>query len=92
MWTDQKRERFQQLRQRENALTEAEQAELVLLVQELEDAEAASLALATERLGQEREIVEAKNRKLEVVVCRKETLMRRLRDFLAETQAERRGG
>ena len=89
MWTQQERERFQQLRQREAVLTEAEREELALLIQELEDAEAVSLAPATERLRQERETIEAKNRKLEALARREEALARRLKDFLAETQAER---
>src|SRR5438874_1066952 len=47
MWEEQKRSRFQQLRQRqrEGGLTEAEQAELALLVQELETAEATELTV-----------------------------------------------
>ncbi|HEV3261310.1 MAG TPA: hypothetical protein VG013_30945 [Gemmataceae bacterium] len=86
------RSRFQQLRQRqrENVLTEAEQAELALLVQELETAEATYLTPATERLRQERETLEAQNRTLEVLALRKEALVLRLRDFLAEAQTERR--
>jgi hypothetical protein len=92
MWEAQKRERFQQLRQRqrESGLTEAEQAELGRLVQELEAAEATYLTPATERLRQERETLEAQNRTLEVLARRKETLVLRLRHFLAEAQAERR--
>src|SRR5436309_9210890 len=57
MWEEQKAARFQQLRQRqrESVLTEAEQAELALLVEELDAAEATYLTAATERLRQERE-------------------------------------
>lgn len=92
MWEQQKSSRFQQLRQRqrESVLTEAEQAELALLVQELEAAEAAYLTPVTERLRQERETLETQNRTLEVLAFRKEALVLRLRDFLAEAQAERR--
>jgi hypothetical protein len=88
MWDGQRSSRFQQLRQRqrESALTEAEQAELALLVQELEAAEVTHLAPATERLRQERETVETQNRALEVLALRKEALVPRLRDFLAEDQ------
>ncbi|HBI43086.1 MAG TPA: hypothetical protein DDY78_09560 [Planctomycetales bacterium] len=92
MWEEQKRTRFHQLRQRQgkSALTEAEQAELAFLTQELEAAEAACLTPATERLRQEREILETQNRSLEVLALRKEALVRRLSAFLAEAQTERR--
>ena len=92
MWKEQTANRFQQLRQRQgkSALTEAEQAELALLMQELEAAEAGYLTPATERLRQERETLETQNRTLEVLALRKEALVRRLRDFLAEAQTERR--
>ncbi len=92
MWEEKKRTRFQELRQRqhENLLTGAEQAELALLLQELEAAEAAALAPATERLQQQREAIESQNRSLEALAHRKEALVRRLRDFLSEAQAERR--
>lgn len=92
MGEEQKRRRFQELRQRqqEGELSEAERAELALLVQELEAVEAAYLTPATQRLRQEREAVEEQNRSLEALVRRKEALAQRLRDFLSETQAERR--
>jgi hypothetical protein len=92
MWDEQMSRRFQQLRQRqqENGLNEAEQAELASLVKELEVAEAAYLTLATRQLRQERQTLEGQNRRLENLVHRKETLARRLHDFLAEAQAERR--
>lgn len=92
MWEEQKSHRFQQLRQRqqESGLNEAEQDELALLVKELEAAEAAYLAPATQQLRQERETLDDQNRGLENLIRRKEALVRRLHDFLAETQAERR--
>ncbi len=90
MWDEQKRERFQQLRQRNGALTDAEQAELAQLVQELEAEEAAYLTPATQRLRQEREALEVQNQALEALALRKEALVRRLREFLGEAQAERR--
>ena len=92
MWDGQRCSRFQQLRQRqrENVLTEAEQAELALLLQELEAAEATYLTPATERLRQQRGTLETQNRALEVLALRKEALVLRLRDFLAEARAERR--
>jgi hypothetical protein len=91
MWDEQKRSRFHQLRQRQRdgGLPTVEQAELALLVKELEAAEAGYLTPATERLRQERETLEAQNRALEVLGRRKEVLALRLRDFLAEAQAER---
>jgi hypothetical protein len=92
MWEEQKRTRFHQLCQRQgnNALTETEQAELASLAQELEAAEAAVLTPATERLRQDREILEVQNQNLEVLALRKEAFVRRLSAFLAEAQAERR--
>ena len=92
MWEEQKSSRFQELRERQqkSTLTEAEQAELAILVQELEAAEAGYLTPATQRLRQERENLETQNRTLEVLAHRKEALLLRLRDFLAEAQAERR--
>lgn len=92
MWEEHKSRRFQELRQRqqESVLSEAEQAELALLVKELEAAEAAYLTPATQQLQQERQALENQNRRLENLVRRKEALVRRLHDFLAETQAERR--
>ena len=92
MSEEQKRSRFQELRgrQQQSTLTEAEQAELAILVQELEAAEASYLTPATQRLRQEREALETQNRTLEALALRREALVRRLRDFLAEAQAERR--
>jgi hypothetical protein len=91
MWDEQKRSRFHQLRQRlrDGGLREAEQAELALLVQELEADEAGYLTPSTERLRQERETLEAQNRALEVLARRKAALALRLRDFLAEALTER---
>jgi hypothetical protein len=92
MWDGERSSRFQQLRdrQREGGLTEAEKAELARLVQELETAESDYLTPAAERLRQERRSLESQNQTLEALVLRKESLVRRLRDFLAEAQAERR--
>ncbi len=92
MWEEQKSCRFQALRQRqrEGVLTEAEQAELALLARELEATEATYLTPATQGLRQERDALETQNRTLEVVVRRKEAFVLRLRNFLAEAQAERR--
>jgi hypothetical protein len=92
MWDEQKRERFRQLHQRQDAgiLTEAEATELTCLVADLEAAEATYLAPATQRLRRERETVETQNSALETLAHRKEALVRRLHVFLAEAQAERR--
>ncbi|HTU93646.1 MAG TPA: hypothetical protein VMF69_26440 [Gemmataceae bacterium] len=89
MREDQKKSRFQELRQRqqESGLSEAEQAELTLLIKEVEAAEASYLSPTTQRLRQERESLEDQNRCLEALVSRKEALARRLRDFLAEAQS-----
>jgi hypothetical protein len=90
MGDQQKGVRLQQLRQREldGALTEAEQKELQLLVQEIERAEADYLGPATERLRHEREGIEAQNRALQALLHRKEALVARLQTVLAESQAE----
>jgi hypothetical protein len=90
MWEERKRERLQQLRERQSALNEAERDELAGLLKELEDAEAAYLGPATDHLRAEREIVEKQNRTLELLVRRRENLLHRLGDFLAEAKAERR--
>lgn len=92
MATDQQHSRFEELRKKQlqGLLTEVEQAELERLVQGIEAAEAAYLAPATGRLRQERIAIERQNRSLEDLVRRKESLAARLRDFLAEAQAERR--
>ena len=91
MWEEQKRTRFEQLRQRQgnSALTEAEQAELAHLTQELEAAEAGYLTPAVDQVRQERETLETQNRILEALTHRKEALVRRLGDFLAEIRTER---
>jgi hypothetical protein len=91
MWEEQKRSRFQSLRQREhdNQLTRAEDAELQQLIRELEASEAAYLIPATERLRQKREAIENQNLVLEGLARRKEALAERLRAVLAEADAER---
>ena len=91
MWNDQKQERLQQLRQCElnGALSESEQSELSLLVQELDCAETAVLRAATERLRSERQALESRNRVLQDLLGRRQVLAARMRTVLAETQAER---
>jgi len=91
MWDERQRRRFEQLRERDllGQLTQAEQAELASLGQELERAETAYLGSATRRVRKEREAVETQNRSLQTLVHRKQSLVRRLRDFLEEVHAER---
>ena len=92
MWDEQKRRRFELLRQRESAsvIADAERSELESLVEELQSAEATYLTPATERLREERQELDTQNRALEALARRRETLARHLRDVLAEAQAERR--
>src|SRR5262245_8099532 len=91
MLNDQKRERLQQLRQLELAgvLTESENSELSLLIQELDREESALLLSATERLRSERQATEARNRVLQDLLQRRQVLATRMQTLLAETQAER---
>jgi hypothetical protein len=90
MWDDQKRQRFQWLRQREQQLSAAEQSELASLVKELETAEEMYLQPATERLRQERELLEKQNGELEKLSARKKDLAQRLGRVLADARAEQR--
>jgi hypothetical protein len=92
MWDEKKRQRFQELRrqQEELHLTEAGQAELARLIEELQADEAAYLTAALQRMRQESQVLESQNRRLERLARRKETLAVRLREFVAEAQAERR--
>jgi hypothetical protein len=92
MWDEQQRSRFEQLRQaqQERALTDAEQTELTSMVCDIEALEAAYLQPSTDRIRQERLNLAARNRRLEIVAGRQEALALRLRNFLAETAAERR--
>jgi hypothetical protein len=87
-----KRERFGELRRKEDAgaLTPEERDELSDLIQEIEDAEAVYLDPATERLARECETLEAQNRELEALLGRKQALRVRLETMLADAEAERR--
>jgi hypothetical protein len=84
MWDDQKRKRFNELREPGRQLNAAEQAEVAALVKEIEDAEAAYLKPATERLRQENARLAKRNLELAELVKRKETLVERLENILAE--------
>ena len=91
MWDSQKSSRFQELRDRQDAggLTPVEQAELADLTKSLEDAEAAYLAPAIQRLDRQRREIESKDVKLDALASRKEALALRLRNFLTEAEKER---
>src|ERR1700737_3541824 len=90
-WDESTRERFRELRQREDkgTLTPEEQAELSRLIQQIEDAEAAYLRPATERLRREREAIETQNRALQALLTREEAFVARLETVLATLKAER---
>jgi hypothetical protein len=91
MWGDEQRTRFQQLRERqsEGTLTVVEQEELEALTRQLEAAEGRYLAGATQRIRAQREVLETQNQSLELLVQRKERLVKRLGDVLADAQSER---
>jgi len=89
MWDPQKRQRFQQLRERANALDAAEKAELTGLTNELESAEASYLTSAAQRIRHERELIEQQNRKLELLAARKRALAYRLENVLIDARSER---
>lgn len=90
MWNDQKRMRFEELREPGRQLDATEKAELAGLVKDLEDAEAVYLKPCNERMRQENEGSEMNNDQLDKLVQRKEALAQRLTKVLAESQAERR--
>jgi hypothetical protein len=69
-------------------LTATEQAELERMMAEIEAAEAASLAPATERLRAERALLSAQNTALQELIRRKEALVRRLEQMLATVRRE----
>jgi hypothetical protein len=90
MWDAQKVQRFQLLRALPEPRSATDQAELDALIRELEAVEAAYLSDATRRLGNEREQIEARNRRLESLLARRRSLAERLENTLAEVKAERR--
>src|SRR5215470_1327229 len=97
MWDETKRQRYNQLRDREwqGTLTVEEKTELAAIMQELCDMEATYLQPATERLQQETahwrtelaHVVE-RNAQLEVLIRRKEALLARINAFIAEVTTE----
>jgi vacuolar-type H+-ATPase subunit I/STV1 len=90
MWDDQKRKRFNEHREPGRQLDAAEQAEVAALVKEVEDMEAVYLKPATERLRRENERRAKRNREMAELIQRKEALVGRLENILAEAQAEER--
>jgi hypothetical protein len=91
MWDDRKRQRFTELRRREEdgTLSDAQRAELAALTGEILDLESAYLGPAAQRLRQQRENFDAQNRRLEALVARKAALAERLQNVLSEAAAER---
>jgi DNA repair exonuclease SbcCD ATPase subunit len=89
MWDAKKRQRFQDLREREldGVLSESEQTELAQLIQELEDMEIAYLAPALERLRQENSQLQAEAKALEKQKEELEELLRQKEAYLAHARA-----
>jgi hypothetical protein len=85
MWSEEKRRRFQELRrdELERELTPEEEGELSALIRELEEAEAAYLRPANERLRRERERIEAQNRTLQETIKRKQALIAQIEHDIA---------
>ncbi len=91
MWNTKQRRRFQDLRtrEREQSLTEAEQAELSRMTTELEAEEAAYLRPANARLQQRNHEVAAQNAALKALVEREKRLNRYLQRVLEKADSER---
>jgi hypothetical protein len=99
MWTDEQRQRYNLLREREDAgrLTDEEHVELAALMQALSDREAASLAATNERKAQEIaataaavERLEAQNRQLQEYLRERQAFLARVKSLVADIQAEDR--
>jgi phage-related minor tail protein len=99
MWTDKQRQRYNLLREREDAgrLTAEERAELAALMQALSDHEAAYLGASNERKA--REIaetaaavgrLEAQNRELREYLRVRQAFLKRVKSLVADIQAEDR--
>ena len=84
MWDNQKRTRFEELREPGRQLNAVEQTELAALVKELENVEAAYLKPATERLRRENDGIAKRNLELSEPAKRKEALVQRLENVLVE--------
>ena len=99
MWTDEQHQRYNLLREREHAgtLTDEGRAELTVLMQELNDREAAYLAPANERKAQEIattaaavEQLEAQNRQLREYWRERQAFLARVKSLVADLHAEDR--
>jgi hypothetical protein len=90
MWDADKRSRFAYLREKEEdqSLNAAEQAELTAMMEEIESAELAYLGPAMQRLEAECAQVETQNAALQDLIQRKQALIQRLEQILAEANAE----
>jgi hypothetical protein len=97
MWTDEKQQRFDQLRQREaqGLLTEAEAEELRTLVAELDAEETAELQPAIERmratqqeLRAESQRIEGRNERLAAIIAREEQLLDEAQAYLNHLRTE----
>jgi hypothetical protein len=97
MWDETKRQRYNQLRDREweGTLTAEEKTELATMMQEICNMEATYLQPATERVQQdtahrrtELEHVVECNGQLEGLIHRKEALLARVNAFIAEVTTE----
>jgi predicted RNase H-like nuclease (RuvC/YqgF family) len=97
MWTDEQRQRYHVLSERDlaNELTAAEAAELAALVQQLCDAEAACLAPANERKAQEMaasraavERLETQNSQLCQYLSERRDFLERVKSLVTRVQAE----
>jgi hypothetical protein len=88
MWNARKRTRFGRLREKQESGTidATEQAELAAMVEEIENAEAAYLGPANEKLEAECARVEAQNATLQGIIQRKKELIRRLEQIFAEAR------
>jgi hypothetical protein len=99
MWTDEQRQRYILLREREQGgmLADEERAELVELMQALNDHDAAYLAPANGRKAQEitvlaaaAERLEVQNRRLQEYLRERQTFLARVKSLVTDLHAEDR--
>ncbi len=91
MWSDEQKQRFQMLRDREErqVLSEAETVELSRMVDDLEEDEASYLRPATLRLAQRNLQIAGQNDALQTLVEREKRLNRYLLRTLKKVDSER---
>jgi hypothetical protein len=89
MTAEQKRERVRELGSLPQPRSAESEAELALLLAEVQAAEGANLANATQRMRSEREAMETRIRSLERLAERRASLLTRLEETLTEASAER---